>query len=141
MKQNREYSDRVEQDLPRPKHSQPNSEHDAQDAYAMHVDALLHEHAMILSEAQRAMSSWIARHHEAMDSGFKTLRRLYACEDSTDIASDYMEWLAGSTARILAEIAAARDGALRLSSIGHGAIAKFGQGRSSTAAPSTHAPK
>jgi hypothetical protein len=86
------------------------------------MEAALHDQAELLDETQRMMAAWTKRRQEAMESGFKTLQKLSASRDVAEMAAAYNEWLTSSMGRIMADMAAAQDGAIRLAHLGQTAI-------------------
>ena len=87
-------------------------------ALSVHMDAVLHDQAELLDETQKMMAAWTKRRHEAMEAGFRALQKLSAPQDAGEMAAAYGEWLSSSMDRIMADMAAARDGTLRLVGLG-----------------------
>lgn len=82
------------------------------------MDAVLHDQAELLDETQKMMAAWTKRRHEAMEAGLQALQRFSNAEDVGEIAAAYGEWLTSSMSRIMADMAIARDGTLRLAGLG-----------------------
>ena len=53
-----------------------------------------------------------------MESGFRTLQKLSASRDVAEMAAAYSEWLTSSMGRIMSDMMAAQDGAMRLANLG-----------------------
>ena len=96
------------------------------DALRVQMEAVLHDQAELLDETQKMMAAWTKRRQEAMEAGFRTLRKLSDSRDATEMAAAYGEWLTSSMGRIMADMMAAQDGALRLANLGHSAITSLG---------------
>lgn len=92
------------------------------EAFRVQMDAALHDQAELLDETQKMMAAWTKRRQEAMESGFKTLQKLSASRDVAEMAAAYNEWLTSSMGRIMADMAAAQDGAMRLANLGQSAV-------------------
>jgi small-conductance mechanosensitive channel len=88
------------------------------EAFRVQMEAALHDQAELLEETQRMMEAWTRRRQEAMESGFRTLQKLSASRDVAEMAAAYNEWLSSSMGRIMADMAAAQEGAMRLASLG-----------------------
>ncbi len=92
------------------------------EAFRVQMEAALHDQAELLDETQKMMSAWTKRRQESMESGFKTLQKLSASRDVLEMAAAYNEWLTSSMGRIVADMMAAHDGAVRLATMGQTAI-------------------
>ncbi|MBM3547941.1 MAG: hypothetical protein FJX54_13400 [Alphaproteobacteria bacterium] len=88
------------------------------EAFRVQMEAALHDQAELLNETQQMMAAWTRRRQEAMESGFKTLQRLSASRDVAEMAAAYNEWLTSSMGRIMADMTAAQEGAMRLANLG-----------------------
>jgi hypothetical protein len=93
------------------------------EAFRFQMEAALHDQAELLDETQRMMAAWTKRRQEAMESGFRTLHKLSASRDVAEMAAAYSEWLSSSMSRIMADMAAAQEGAMRLANLGQSAMA------------------
>ena len=93
------------------------------EALKVQMDAVLHDQAELLDEAQKVMAAWTKRRHESMEAGFRTLEKLSGSRDLGEMAAAYSEWLASSMGRIMDDMMAAQKGALRLAEIGQTAMA------------------
>lgn len=87
------------------------------EALRVQMDAVLHDQAELLDETQKMMAAWTKRRHEAMEAGLQALRTFSNAEDIGEIAAAYDEWLTSSMSRIMADMAVARDGTLRLAGL------------------------
>lgn len=88
------------------------------EAFRVQMEAALHDQAELLEETQKMMAAWTRRRQEAMESGFRTLQKLSASRDVAEMAAAYSEWLSSSMGRIMADMEAAQEGAMRLASLG-----------------------
>ncbi|MBM3520687.1 MAG: hypothetical protein FJX63_07960 [Alphaproteobacteria bacterium] len=88
------------------------------EAIRVQMEAALHDQAELLEETQKMMAAWTRRRQEAMESGFRTLQKLSASRDVAEMAAAYSEWLSSSMGRIMADMEAAQEGAMRLASLG-----------------------
>lgn len=88
------------------------------DAFRVQMEAALHDQAELLEETQKMMAAWTRRRQEAMESGFRTLQKLSSSRDVAEMAAAYTEWLTSSMGRIMADMEAAQEGAMRLADLG-----------------------
>ena len=88
------------------------------EAFRVQMEAALHDQAQLLDETQKMMAAWTRRRQEAMESGFRTLQKLSASRDVAEMAAAYSEWLTSSMGRIMSDMMAAQDGAMRLANLG-----------------------
>jgi hypothetical protein len=88
------------------------------EAFRVQMEAALHDQAQMLDETQRMMAAWTKRRQDAMESGFRTLQKLSASRDVAEMAVAYNEWLTSSMGRIMADMMAAQEGAMRLANLG-----------------------
>lgn len=93
------------------------------EAFRVQMEAALHDQAQLLDETQKMMAAWTRRRQEAMESGFRTLQRLSASRDIAEMAVAYNEWLTNSMGRIMSDMVAAQDGAMRLANLGQSTMA------------------
>jgi hypothetical protein len=98
---------------------------DLPEALRVQMDAVLHDQAELLDETQKMMSAWTRRRQEAMESGFRTLKQISASRDMAEMAEAYSEWLTSSMGRIMADMMAAQEGALRLARLGQSAMSNL----------------
>ena len=92
------------------------------EALRVQMDAVLHDQAELLDEAQKMMAAWTKRRHEAMETGFRALEKLSGSRDLSEMAAAYSEWLTSSMGRIMEDMMAAQKGALRLADLGQTAV-------------------
>ena len=111
------------------------------EALRVQMEAVLHDQAELLDETQKMMAAWTKRRQDAMEAGFRTLRKLSDSKDASEIAAAYGEWLTSSMGRIIADMIAAQDGALRLANLGHSAITALGPKGTAPASPLGVRPK
>lgn len=88
------------------------------EAFRFQMEAALHDQARLLDETQKMMAAWTKRRQDAMESGFRALQKLSSSRDVAEMAVAYNEWLTNSMGRIMADMMAAQDGAMRLANLG-----------------------
>lgn len=93
------------------------------EAFRVQMEAALHDQAQLLDETQKMMAAWTKRRQDAMESGFRTLQKLSASRDVAEMAAAYNEWLTSSMGRIMADMTAAQEGAMRLVNLGQSTMA------------------
>lgn len=92
------------------------------EALRVQMETVLHDQAELLDETQKMMAAWTKRRHEGMEAGVRALQKLSSSKDASEMAAAYSEWLTSSMNRIIADMMAAHDGALRLANLGHSAL-------------------
>lgn len=86
-------------------------------------EVLLREQSDFLDRTQKLVAAWTKRRHEGMAAAIRTFQKFQGCQGVGDMAAAYGEWLNGSMGRIMADMAEARDEALRLAAVGEKVMA------------------
>lgn len=83
------------------------------EALSLQAKAWMEEQAELLSATQEMIGAWTRRRQEAMEAAIRAAQTISTSKDFGAVAQAYSEWFTGSMQRVQADLADARDEALR----------------------------